>query len=290
MLTSHRQHVCHNGNFLCPIVAGEPLSYCSGACYSKSMYTCAADTNTLAQLAPLLGGARFDPSLTNPFAGAKEIFRYIPENSVNRLALQSSDFSRSNWSYYTCYTDKFVSLAGESLRLGLLEPLTRVAEESRNVFDPAAVSRNVSKDSVAHFLNSMATKLRELDTPLTPALKAFFETFLRAGVLYGRPNFPIRLPGWTHKRRGCAQPACEDCETLDTFTLFETQEIFRFEMGNENRRDHLASWLPHSLFNRERLQSGVTRRLVVTKLGRSLKLSYLRTSPNCGLSKSVFVP
>ena len=41
-------YVCHNGNFLCPIVAGEPLSYCSGACYSTYQYTCT--NNVLSQL------------------------------------------------------------------------------------------------------------------------------------------------------------------------------------------------------------------------------------------------
>jgi hypothetical protein len=40
--------VCYNNQFLCPIIAGEPLSYCNGACYSKFMYTCA--NNALEQL------------------------------------------------------------------------------------------------------------------------------------------------------------------------------------------------------------------------------------------------
>lgn len=37
---TYQQYVCHGGNFLCPIIAGEPLSRCAGACYSKFMYSC----------------------------------------------------------------------------------------------------------------------------------------------------------------------------------------------------------------------------------------------------------
>jgi hypothetical protein len=49
MLTwkSRVQYVCWNGQFLCPVVAGEGLSYCAGACYSKFMYTCANSVLTL---------------------------------------------------------------------------------------------------------------------------------------------------------------------------------------------------------------------------------------------------
>lgn len=58
------QYVCHNGNFLCPIVAGEGLSYCSGACYSTYMYTCT--NNVLTQLQPLAGGTPFTLTASNP--------------------------------------------------------------------------------------------------------------------------------------------------------------------------------------------------------------------------------
>ncbi|KAL2263918.1 hypothetical protein VTK26DRAFT_4299 [Humicola hyalothermophila] len=43
------QYVCWDNQFLCPITAGEPLSNCAGACYSKFMYTC---TNNVLSLLP----------------------------------------------------------------------------------------------------------------------------------------------------------------------------------------------------------------------------------------------
>ncbi|KAL2129050.1 hypothetical protein VTI74DRAFT_8293 [Chaetomium olivicolor] len=43
------QYVCWDNQFLCPIIAGEPLSNCAGACYSKFMYTC---TNNVLSLLP----------------------------------------------------------------------------------------------------------------------------------------------------------------------------------------------------------------------------------------------
>jgi hypothetical protein len=48
------QYVCYSNSFLCPIIAGEPLSYCNGACYSKFMYKC---PNNVLELLPAQSGA-----------------------------------------------------------------------------------------------------------------------------------------------------------------------------------------------------------------------------------------
>lgn len=58
------QYVCYNNNFLCPIISGEPLSYCSGACYSKFMYTCSH--NVLVTLPTLPQGTPFTLTASNP--------------------------------------------------------------------------------------------------------------------------------------------------------------------------------------------------------------------------------
>jgi len=58
------KYVCWNGDFLCPIVAGEPLSYCNGACYSKCMYTCS--NNALALLPAVSQGTPFTLTASNP--------------------------------------------------------------------------------------------------------------------------------------------------------------------------------------------------------------------------------
>ncbi|KAK0655032.1 carbohydrate binding-domain-containing protein [Cercophora newfieldiana] len=60
------QYVCWSNAFLCPIKAGEPLSYCAGACYSKFMYTCSPQTNTLSLLPTLPPGTPFRLSASNP--------------------------------------------------------------------------------------------------------------------------------------------------------------------------------------------------------------------------------
>lgn len=56
------QHVCWDNQFLCPIIAGEPLSNCAGACYSKFMYTC---TNNVLSLLPPVD-TPFTLSVDNP--------------------------------------------------------------------------------------------------------------------------------------------------------------------------------------------------------------------------------
>jgi len=58
------QYVCRNGDFLCPIVAGEPLSYCNGACYSTFMYQC--NNNALVLLPALPQGTPFTLTASNP--------------------------------------------------------------------------------------------------------------------------------------------------------------------------------------------------------------------------------
>ncbi|KAK0633937.1 carbohydrate binding-domain-containing protein [Immersiella caudata] len=60
------QYVCWSNEFLCPIKAGEPLSYCAGACYSKFMYTCPPATNTLSLLPTVPQGTPFRLSASNP--------------------------------------------------------------------------------------------------------------------------------------------------------------------------------------------------------------------------------
>ncbi|KAK4451269.1 carbohydrate binding-domain-containing protein [Podospora aff. communis PSN243] len=60
------QYVCWSNQFLCPIKAGEPLSYCAGACYSKFMYTCSSSTSTLSLLPTVPQGTAFRLSASNP--------------------------------------------------------------------------------------------------------------------------------------------------------------------------------------------------------------------------------
>ncbi|KAK0637401.1 carbohydrate binding-domain-containing protein [Bombardia bombarda] len=58
------QYVCYENQFLCPITAGEPLSVCGGACYSKFQYTCT--NGALALLPPVPQGTPFILTASNP--------------------------------------------------------------------------------------------------------------------------------------------------------------------------------------------------------------------------------
>ncbi|KAK4200503.1 carbohydrate binding-domain-containing protein [Triangularia verruculosa] len=55
-------YVCWENQFLCPVTAGEGLSYCNGACYSKFMYTC---NNNILALLPTAESA-FTLTVSNP--------------------------------------------------------------------------------------------------------------------------------------------------------------------------------------------------------------------------------
>ncbi|CAK7272632.1 hypothetical protein SEPCBS119000_005228 [Sporothrix epigloea] len=57
-------YVCYDNKFACPIIAGEGLSYCSGACYSRFMYTCT--DNAVKPLKPLAAGTPFSLYVSNP--------------------------------------------------------------------------------------------------------------------------------------------------------------------------------------------------------------------------------
>ncbi|KAK3944340.1 carbohydrate-binding module family 52 protein [Diplogelasinospora grovesii] len=58
------QYVCWYNQFLCPVVAGEGLSYCSGACYSTFMYTCS--NNVLTLLPAMDSSTPFTLTASNP--------------------------------------------------------------------------------------------------------------------------------------------------------------------------------------------------------------------------------
>lgn len=61
------QYTCHASTILCPIIAGEPLSLCSGACYSKFQYTCTPPPlSALSLLPPLPQGTPFSLFVSNP--------------------------------------------------------------------------------------------------------------------------------------------------------------------------------------------------------------------------------
>ncbi|KAB5557840.1 carbohydrate-binding module family 52 protein [Coniochaeta sp. 2T2.1] len=57
-------YVCYDNQFLCPISSGEPLSYCSGACFSKFMYQCV--NNVLSTLPAVDPTTPFTLTASNP--------------------------------------------------------------------------------------------------------------------------------------------------------------------------------------------------------------------------------
>lgn len=59
-------YVCYNNQFLCPIINGEGLLYCNGACYSRFMYQCTNSGTVLDQLPQLPSGTRFILTAWNP--------------------------------------------------------------------------------------------------------------------------------------------------------------------------------------------------------------------------------
>jgi hypothetical protein len=84
------QYVCYDDNFLCPIVAGEGLLYCNGACYSKYMYTCT--NNVLTQLTPLAGGTAFTMTVSNPAAAAVDGLQVDACNQRWNLGIETCSY------------------------------------------------------------------------------------------------------------------------------------------------------------------------------------------------------
>jgi hypothetical protein len=205
-----------------------------------------------------------------PFIDAKVVFRHILENCASQLAMQTADFKFGSYGLRLfsqdphSYADGFVSLVDKSIRLGLTDSLTPALEESRSILE-CATSLNGRETAIAHFLHCTAIKLQENGVSPTPTLKAFFETFLRNGVLKTKPTYPTRQSGWTHKPRGCGASACRDCAALDAFLLSETERIGRFQMGKQ-RRYHLSDKLPGALFNTTTDTKVAPHTLVVTKI------------------------
>jgi hypothetical protein len=203
-----------------------------------------------------------------PFIDAKVVFQHVLEYGASKLAFRATDFETYGMYNFNrnpnSYSDDFVSLIDKSLRLGLLDSLSPTLEESRiSLENSTPVSGREA--AVTRLLQSTAIKLQEHGISPTPTLKAFFETFLRNGVLTKKPTYPTRRHlGWGYRPHGCGGSTCKDCAALDAFLRSETERIGRFQMGKE-RRNHLHHRLPAALFDTKTEIRVSPHTLVVTK-------------------------
>lgn len=103
-------YTCYNGDFLCPIISGEPTLPCGSACYSPCMYACTS--NTLSLLPPETGvftltasnayapfdGLEIQASGEHFYIGLDAPSTYCPQPPLN--STQCAELGGTNTSLY----------------------------------------------------------------------------------------------------------------------------------------------------------------------------------------------
>jgi hypothetical protein len=214
------------------------------------------------------------------FVGVKSIYQYLLANSSSRFLLHADQLSlnlRPTYSYMQSEAtpistlENFATLADDSLTLGLSESAMRLLENAyADLAERRASGRVpvVNTHIVAELLEPLAIVLSKHKVTPSLSTKGIFEILLRDGILkkVGRP--PTKLPGWSHKPRGCTNAAgCQDCTMLNAFLASTDKKTWRF-MAAEKRRRHVEYAIPYELFKMDTERSGSPYTLVVEKLGK----------------------
>jgi len=119
----------------------------------------------------------------------KAIYKQILGGGSGALLLQAANIGKG----YGLDDGSFISLIDQCLDLGLTECVSRILEENRRKFQATQFPEN-AEARVAQFLGGFAKSLQRrqgvIEAPATSALKAFFATTIRKGLLHTAPVYP----------------------------------------------------------------------------------------------------
>jgi hypothetical protein len=214
-----------------------------------------------------------------------KMYRFLLENSKSWLRLQTAEgidtqrqmlvgssslkvAEKVRWRYVL---ERFPTILDNCLALDLHEHISKLLMEIFTEINGIEAARESDKSRTTHcvvgFLEEILRVLssyRRFAPP--PTLIMFCKAMLRRAFLKRLPKLPQRLPGWSHKPRGCGQATCGDCQILDTFLTSPNERVHSFCMA-ERRRMHIETRL-HSAptcYN-TRTEAGRTKTLIVSKL------------------------
>ncbi|KAI1735371.1 hypothetical protein F4680DRAFT_435689 [Xylaria scruposa] len=161
--------------------------------------------------------------------------------TYSKAALDLGDFQGK--SYNSSPVSLFAHLVDDSLQAGLITAVTRLLDASWiNIAachtNPYAYPLFEHRVIIIDFLGHLGSMLRDHEFPFISSTREIFKLLVRRYIYAEAPSYPLKLPGWAHKPRGCG---CKICLELDEFLISE--KLLKKEFNVEDI-DHLESQLP----------------------------------------------
>ncbi|KAL6872875.1 hypothetical protein J3F83DRAFT_588436 [Trichoderma novae-zelandiae] len=208
----------------------------------------------------------------------KSIFETTLQVARSRLVLRWQDIcAKGPGSSFSCLPDgdesrvllrQFAGLIKQSLTVGASDQAIALVEECHKGFEGTRCSWDPSRchkqSLVQDLLLPLASALYSFGIPPRSGVRGFFELLIRDVLHHQMPQYPEKPSGWRHKRRGCL--CCEDCAALNAFLESEDQTSWSLHAAAD-RRKHIESHLPDSVFKKETISNTSPYILVVEKLG-----------------------
>ncbi|KAI8946683.1 hypothetical protein F4801DRAFT_596327 [Xylaria longipes] len=184
------------------------------------------------------------PGWPNQNNGNRDMVDKILLCTYQTAALEITDFQSE--SYCQSSASLFLRLVTKSLCAGLTPAVIRLFDASWTNIAPQHASSDASplmgyKAIIKEFLNHLGWILQFCRFPHIFSTREIFKLFVRRYIYAAAPSYPEKLPGWSHKPRGCG---CEICLEVDEFLKSED-----FSKGEFIVKDisHLKSRLPRGV-------------------------------------------
>ncbi|KAI1328978.1 hypothetical protein F5Y16DRAFT_397939 [Xylariaceae sp. FL0255] len=173
----------------------------------------------------------------------KDIAVQLLQNNVSRIALDLQELYRRDISKPKSF---FEVLEGCLLTTGLEHIAVRLLEASWTNIDTQ--HKNTTAESLKGYRESLQRSLRELEIRLCnheitvlDSTRNLFELLIRRYIYPTAPKYPVKLPGWSQRPRGCYANqwgACDFCGKVNKFLQDQDASEHTFKV-NEFEGQHM---------------------------------------------------
>ncbi|TRX91662.1 hypothetical protein FHL15_007444 [Xylaria flabelliformis] len=185
---------------------------------------------------------------TNPVDAASKIM----QSACSRVALDpSSDFEGDRWTFFSSPAGCFLDILERTLLHGLKSIAANLLDATWTNINACHKDEDTTplksyyKRIIECFLHRLGQILQGYKVSHLDSTRQIFTLLTRRGLYADVPSYPKKLPGWSHKPRGCG---CKDCDKLDDF--LRAEDVSEFECKEPPyhiRNDRL----PSSIFKLE---------------------------------------
>ncbi|KAI0856957.1 hypothetical protein F4860DRAFT_528715 [Xylaria cubensis] len=197
---------------------------------------------------------------TNPVDSASKIM----QSTCSRVALDpSSDFTGNTWAFSSSPASCFLDILERTLSHGLKSIAESLLDATWTNVNACHKGEDTTplkpsyKGVVECFLHRLGRILQGHKVSHLDSTRQIFTLLMRRGLYADVPSYPKKLPGLSHKPRGCG---CKDCDKLDDFLRAEDISEFEFKEPHYHLRN---GRLPSSVF---KLEYASSMTLKVSKL------------------------